>query len=166
MKRQPVSDMALTVFGLGHMRPAPGTWGSLPPAGLAWVMLLVGVGSGAYHLILLAVCAVACLACILMGPYAEHRFARKDPSQVVADETAGQCIALALLPALDAGSFLHATLLVAGGFLLFRLFDIIKPFPAARLQRLPAGWGILVDDLIAGLYAMIALQAIASLMLT
>lgn len=165
MRRQPLADLSLTVFGLGHMRPAPGTWGSMPAAAMAWLLLLAGAGDVAYHAFLAAAALISCGACVWFGRYAEQRFNRKDPSQVVADECAGQSIALALLPSLAAGDPVRATALVAGAFLLFRLMDIVKPFPAGRLQRLPAGWGILVDDLVAGLYALIALQAVASLAL-
>ena len=72
---------------------------------------------------------------------------------MVIDEVAGQMITLFLMP--------HATWKwLVGGFLLFRGFDIIKPFPARQAERIPRGWGIMVDDVIAGLYGLIVLAVI------
>lgn len=158
--------LLITTFGLGHLRPAPGTWGSLPP-------LLVPIG---FHFAGCMTCApcgtswwlyqgtLACIAvffslvCLVQGDRAETSFGRKDPSQVVADETAGQAIALLFLPAgvfSSTGSLLTA---LAVAFLSFRLLDIIKPWPARSLQRIPGGAGILIDDLIAGGYALAITQ--------
>ena len=79
----------------------------------------------------------------------------RDPGAVVVDEVAGQMVALALLPLSPAT--------MAAGFLLFRLFDIVKPFPARRLESLPGGFGIMADDLAAGLYANGALRLLLAL---
>lgn len=149
----------LAVFGLGHVRPASGTWGSLPPIGLAVVLLAcgqTGVGSpwvwnGAMVLVALAFSA----ACVLWGDQAESIWG-KDPSPVVADEVAGQAVALLAFPA--AALDWHGAVLLVFAFLAFRLFDIIKPAPANGLQAIPGGWGVLLDDLVAGFYALIAVQ--------
>jgi len=154
----------ISVFGLGKLRPAPGTWGSMPPVVLAGALWLAGLGPTAapvvYHVALVAVLLVFSAACILQGDHAEAYYKRKDPSNAVADETAGQCFSLMLLPAGAVYDWRIAAVTFAAAFVLFRIFDIIKPWPAHSLQRLPAGWGILIDDLIAGLYAMLVVQGL------
>ena len=84
---------------------------------------------------------------------AEKFFGRTDPGQVVIDEVVGQIVTLLLFPHRNWKWLL-------GGFLLFRLFDIIKPFPARQAERIPRGWGIMVDDVIAGLYGLAVLVVI------
>jgi phosphatidylglycerophosphatase A len=98
-------------------------------------------------------------ACLAQGDGAEARFLCKDPSEAVADETAGQCLPLLSLPVLYASPG-QAALVLATAFVSFRLMDIIKPWPARSLQGAPAGWGILLDDLFAGVYALIITQAV------
>ena len=95
------------------------------------------------------------VAGVMASNVAEKHFAKKDPSAVVVDEIAGMLITLFLIPVSWSG------LLV--GFLLFRLFDIVKPFPCRRAEKLKGGLGIMADDLIAGVYANIALR-LASLL--
>lgn len=160
----PPSLRHISVFGLGSLRPAPGTWGSLPPAVIAFTLLVAGTGpwagGWAYHGVLLFVCAWACWACVSQGAQAEARWG-KDPSNAVADETAGQCIALAIPPAGVLGSVTPvraAAIYVFVAFVAFRVMDIVKPPPAYQIQRCKAGWGILLDDLIAGVYALLAVQ--------
>jgi phosphatidylglycerophosphatase A len=75
---------------------------------------------------------------------------QKDPRSVVIDEVCGQWVAFLFVP--SSWAFL------AAGFFLFRLFDVIKPFPIRRLERLPGGWGIMADDILAGIYASALLQ--------
>ena len=164
-----------TVFGLGLLRPAPGTWGSLPPVVLAGVLLAVGLrpttdGGAAhwqlapwlvYHAVLLGVFIVFSLACAAEGDWAEARFGHKDPSSVVADETAGQCLPLMFLPASALATPALAVFSLVFAFLAFRVLDIFKPPPAHELQRVPGGWGIVLDDWIAGLYALAAIQVTA-----
>lgn len=154
-----------SVFGLGLLRPAPGTWGSLPPPAILGAIWLAGgssaVGAGA----MLGLLVVFSVACIALGPWAETRWGKKDPRQVVADETAGQAVALLGAPwawfgAVDGAGVVRTGAYLAAAFLLFRIFDIVKPPPAGGLQRLPAGWGILIDDLLAGVYALVILQVV------
>lgn len=151
--------LALTTLGLGFLRPAPGTWGSVPPVLLAWLLSWAGVATSTGALLIAAVLLSATAACLIWGGYAERRFGRKDAAEVVADETAGVClpvlVVLLLLPVED-----HLFALL-GAFLLFRLFDIAKPWPMKRLEQLPAGWGVLVDDLVAGAYAAFIIMATA-----
>ncbi len=155
--------LAITTFGLGYMRPASGTWGSLPPVIVAALLIWFGHGPTTspwlYHAVLAAMLVVFSLVCLRQGDRAEVAFGKKDPSQAVADETAAQCIPLMFLPAhaLSSASTIAYTLALA--FIAFRVMDILKPWPAYRLQRIPGGLGILVDDLFAGIYALLIVQA-------
>ncbi|MBN8644277.1 MAG: phosphatidylglycerophosphatase A [Planctomycetes bacterium] len=166
-----IREALITTFGLGKLRPAPGTWGSLPPAAIAWLMLLDGVSPAVYHWTLAAIAIVFGAACIAFGIWTQRRFGKKDPSQCVCDETCAQCLPLMFWPSAWFEScrltsaeqfwgepFWHATATVAAAFLAFRILDIIKPWPGRRLERLPYGWGVLADDLSSGLYAAIILQ--------
>lgn len=149
----------ISVFGLGALRPAPGTWGSLPPVAIAAGLYLLGCTPWQspliYYVAIIAICVAASIACIMQGPAAEKYYGKKDPSNAVADETAGQCLSLLVFAAPDIPilTFWPMMVTLACAFVLFRICDIIKPWPARGLQRLSAGWGILVDDLIAGVYA-------------
>lgn len=149
----PLAKSMLTVFGLGALRPAPGTWGSLPPVLLGVVLAGAGAGRGVFDLAMLAMLAVFSGACIAFGTHAEAHWGKKDPGQVVADETAGMCVTLILIPQALLESPLVAAMTLAGAFLLFRGFDILKPWPAGTLQSVPGGWGVLLDDLAAGAMA-------------
>lgn len=163
---QALRTALVTSLGLGLLRPAPGTWGSLPPPLLLGVLWLAGAPHSAMLGATLGLALAASAATVLLGRWSEQRFGRKDPSQVVSDETAGQSLAL-LAPPLawigapgDPGAPLRMAAYGATAFLLFRLFDIVKPAPAHRLQSLPHGWGILIDDLLAGLYALAVVQVV------
>lgn len=136
-----------TGLGLGHAPVAPGTVGSL--AGVVLVALLWRAG-GAWTVLAGAACITA-LGFWVAGP-AEIRFGRRDPGAVVIDEVAGQMVALLFL------SPTPSALVV--GFLLFRLFDIWKPFPIRRVESLPGASGIMLDDLLAGGYAILLQQAL------
>lgn len=165
--RDRIGIALITSGGLGRLRPAPGTWGSLPPVAVAAIgggaCLISGVPANTItllvSLILGALLAAASLACVVWGDVAEARFNGKDPSQVVADETAGQSLALLALPVAAYGSWEALAATLAVGFLSFRAFDIWKPTPARGLQRVPGGWGILLDDLVAGGYAWVVTRA-------
>ncbi|QOI99650.1 MAG: phosphatidylglycerophosphatase A [Phycisphaeraceae bacterium] len=165
MNRSPL--FLITTFGLGRMRPASGTWGSLPPVLLAAALIAAGVTPVdrpvAYHLSIVAVLVIFAWACVMDGDAAEARFGRKDPGEVVADETSGQCIPLLALPIGAGTPGLHWAGVLAGAFVAFRILDIIKPPPAYGLQRVGGGWGILLDDLIAGVYAAVVVQLVARL---
>ncbi|MBL7106404.1 MAG: phosphatidylglycerophosphatase A [Phycisphaerae bacterium] len=151
-----------TCFGLGLLPIAPGTWGSLPCAVLFGILSFAGTSNVIINAVM-AVCVVGgSAACVLCAPEAIERTGKKDPGQVVADEFAGQAVTFLALPAL-AGS--NVILAAAAGFLLFRFFDILKPWPIHKLEKLPSGWGILADDLLAGVYACVILQVITRLWL-
>jgi phosphatidylglycerophosphatase A len=160
---------AVTVGGLGHLRPAPGTWGSLPPVIVAGLLIAVGLGPAespwVYHLVIVLLGLAGSGACIAFGEWAESWYGKKDPGWVVADETAGQCVALLALPVAAGDGTWTVLLALLIAFLAFRLFDIAKPPPAGGLQKIPGGWGVLIDDLIAGVYALIATQVVCVLLL-
>jgi phosphatidylglycerophosphatase A len=136
-----------TFFGAGLLKPGPGTWGSVAAvllwAAFAWlahpspltllIALLVGI-------------ALTLIFGIPAATIVERESGRHDPQFVVIDEVAGQWITLLFSPA----DWRHALI----ALVLFRLFDTVKPFPVRRLERLPAGWGIVFDDVAAGLYAL------------
>jgi phosphatidylglycerophosphatase A len=138
-----------TFFGAGLMKPAPGTWGSVAALAL-WIAL--GRWGGLSALQLAMVTAVASLAVLAIGIPAASIVEREsdgtDPGHVVIDEVCGQWIALIACP-MGWKHFLLA-------LLLFRAFDILKPWPARQLEGLPRGWGIMFDDVAAGLYALLA----------
>jgi phosphatidylglycerophosphatase A len=164
----PSSEMLLTTGGLGHMRPASGTWGSLPPVIIAYALILVGIGPGdelawVYFLVLALICIIYSGACVLLGHEAEAKWG-KDPSEVVADETAGQCLTLMFIPAGICNCPLTTMGAVLGAFFLFRAFDILKPWPAGAMQKIAGGWGILLDDILAGIMGGVALLIILWIM--
>ena len=160
---------SVTAGGLGHMWPASGTWGSLPPAllmvGLAWTP-----APGWVHMLVQGVlAALASIACVRVGDRVEQVVGRKDPGVVVIDEVAGMALTLALAllgVAISSGGVqrlaepMPVTLplaVAAGGFFWFRVMDVIKPPPARRLQAVPGGLGVLIDDLVVAPYAALAL---------
>jgi phosphatidylglycerophosphatase A len=158
----------VTVFGLGRLTPAPGTWGSLPPPLLVLALLWSGAAWWVVNVTVILLGAAFGIACARFGHLAEQRYGAKDPRQVVADETAGQCVALLLLPwrnVAEAGAWTWNLGLAAVAFGAFRLFDILKPPPINGLQRIGGGRGILVDDLVAGLYALAVTQLVARFIL-
>ena len=133
-------------FGAGLLPMAPGTWGSL--LGLPLVLLmnrLPAFGAGAFLVLFAALAIWSSHACLKF-------FSKEDPSEIVIDEVAGLLLALFLVPP----SGLH----LLGGFFLFRFFDILKPFPIKRFEKLRGGFGIVSDDLVAGLYANVCLRLI------
>jgi phosphatidylglycerophosphatase A len=142
-----------TFFGAGLLRPGPGSWGSaaaallwlgaakglhLAPAPLAWLTLAAAMGAIAIG--------------VPAATVVERESERQDPGHVVIDEVAGQWIALIY-------SRVNLSHLLAG-FLFFRLFDIVKPWPARQLESKPAGWGIMLDDVAAGVYALLLMLAL------
>ncbi len=151
------TEMLLTVAGLGYRRPFPGTWGSLPPVIVAGMLIVAGLGPGTemgwiYYAVLALLLVVYGGACVLLGTEGEARWG-KDPSNVVADEVAGQSIPLLLIPAALTVGVWQTLMVLVGAFLLFRAFDILKPWPAGAVQRVAGGWGVVLDDLIAGVMA-------------
>jgi phosphatidylglycerophosphatase A len=133
-----------TALGVGYVRVAPGTFGSAVGLLLWWAL-------PASPAIQAGVIVALFIAGSWSGSVAERHFGTTDPSHVVIDEVMGMLITLFLIPVGWRGA--------AVGFLLFRISDVIKPFPANRLERLPGGIGIMADDGMAALYANLALRA-------
>jgi len=143
------ATMVATFFGAGRLRPGPGTWGSLATALLWWVLAAHLPAAARIPVILLLIVAVVAIG-IPAATLEARGCGKKDPSHVVIDEVAGQLVAFIACPI--------AWQALLGGFILFRIFDIVKPPPVRSLERLPEGTGIVVDDLGAGVYALIVLQ--------
>jgi phosphatidylglycerophosphatase A len=137
-----------TFFGAGFGKPGPGTWGSVA-AVLLWAGYAWGVSSSPRALLvaLLAGIALSLVVGIPAATIVARESGREDPGFVVVDEVAGQWIALLGSQA----NWRHALL----ALVLFRIFDITKPFPIRKLEFLPEGWGIVLDDVGAGLYALL-----------
>ncbi len=152
----------VTGLGTGYLPIAPGTWGS---AAAMVVFLVVAFGSGGLGICVWSTMAVvmviSSVACVALGEFTQTCFGRKDPSECTIDEWAGQSLTYIFLPlGVGAGDFF---VVAAVGFFAFRLFDIVKPAPARQLEKLPLGWGVLTDDLAAGVYANIASQLLLRL---
>jgi len=148
--------LAASGFGLGRLPLAPGSWGSLLPAIIFALLLHLNASAPMIIVVMVALAAAGSIVCVKCAPASIRATGDADPPEVVADEIAGQAITFALAGAFVKGpDFLLSS--AVGGFFLFRLFDVIKPYPARRLEKLPQGWGILADDLVAGLYAGVAL---------
>lgn len=134
-----------TAFGAGYSPIAPGTAGSIIGLALFWPL----------HLAAPWVQVVVTVAVYFAGVAASTRLARnlgrKDPGAAVVDEVVGMWVSLLFLP------FTPLTALAA--FLLFRALDVFKPWPARQFESLPDGWGIMTDDVMAGIYANLLLHA-------
>jgi phosphatidylglycerophosphatase A len=146
----------VTCFGLGWLPVAPGSWGSLPPAFVFGALLSAGRPVAALAALAIMV-AVGCASCVLFAPASMAACGKNDPGEVVMDEFAGQALTFLVVPLLaprGLGAW-ESLGLAALGYLAFRILDIAKPWPIRKLERLPAGWGILADDLVAGLGAAI-----------
>ena len=150
--------MLTSCFGLGFGPIAPGTWGSMPSVAIFALICLLGPAEYVLTINTVAMgllIAIGSFACVKFAPSVIAATGKKDPGEVVADELAGQ--AVTFLGATATG-IKEIIIVAVAGFLLFRFFDIVKPSPARNLEKLPAGWGILADDLMAGVYAAIVLQ--------
>jgi len=133
-----------TVGYVGYAPVAPGTAGSLAALPVVWYVYprLSPAIAGSF---VLGFCVIA-----IWAAHQEVSDEQKDPQHVVIDELVGQMIALLFIPL---GIFT-----IAAGFALFRIFDVFKPFPSRQSEKLPGGWGIVIDDVVAGIYANIVLQ--------
>ena len=137
--------LVATCLGLGRIPSgAPGTVGSAFGLGL-FVLWLADAGIAAQ----LAAAAIATLVGAVAASEVERHLGREDPQEVVIDELAG--VWIALVSAQGWPSWVLA-------FVLFRVFDVWKPFPARQAERLPGGWGIMMDDVVAGIYALVVMQ--------
>jgi len=142
-------------FGLGWLPVAPGTWGSLPPVIIFALMSHFSVSAVLISIVMAVLALAGSVVCIKYAPASIEATGKKDPAEVVADEFAGQSVTFLFISLLS--SFWEILSPTIVGFLLFRFFDIIKPWPIRKLEKLSSGWGVLVDDLLAGIYAGIGL---------
>lgn len=144
-----VALLIATVAGVGYAPVAPGTVAS------ALTVVVLGLVAPPPGPLLLFVIVV-----IVVGTWAAHDAERslggKDPGAIVIDEVAGMALSVLTLPL--------TPLVLLAGFLLFRVFDIVKPYPANALQRLRGGVGVMLDDLVAGLYALVLFVAARALL--
>jgi phosphatidylglycerophosphatase A len=160
--RSPKDYLALIIAtcGVGFLPLAPGTWGSLVGVGLhtglrgvLLAMLSPATGTNtlviSYAVVALELVGVVCIALIGIwaGSQTERLAGKKDPGKVVIDEVAGQMLALTAVP------LAATTWSLVLAFVAFRFFDIVKPYPARRLESLESGLGIMADDIVAGAYA-------------
>jgi len=143
------ATLIATFFGIGRLRPGPGTWGSAATVAL-WAVLAHALNPNLRTPVAFALAIFVTLIGIPAATRVARASASKDPQFVVIDEVAGQLIALIAVP-LGWKTFLT-------GFILFRAFDILKPSPVRQLEKLPEGTGIVLDDVAAGLYAFVVMQ--------
>ena len=153
--------LAIATFGVGFIPIAPGTWGSLVGVGIYLLLRtrVLGEFLGLEFTLILLIQLIT-----LTGIWAASRTERisgcKDPGKVVVDEVAGQLVSLipTLMP------ILSAPIWIIVSFILFRFFDIVKPYPARDMERLHGGLGIMCDDWVAGIYAATVLTFAAEMM--
>ena len=151
----PIRALA-TWFGAGDLPTAPGTWGSLAALPFAWFILHQGGGAG----LLAATGLIALIGVKVSADYA-RTLGHGDPGPVVIDEVAGQWLTLAPLGFVTGPLFGNELWGFAIAFVLFRFFDILKPWPASWIDsQLAGGLGIMGDDLIAGLYGALCLSVL------
>jgi phosphatidylglycerophosphatase A len=141
--------LVATFFGIGRLRPGPGTWASAITVVL-WAVLARFLPPSSRVPIEIAVALAVTLIGIPAATSVARGLGSKDPQIVVIDEVAGQLIALIAIP-LAWKTFL-------AGFILFRAFDIIKPPPVRQLEQLPEGTGIVLDDVAAGIFALVGMH--------
>jgi phosphatidylglycerophosphatase A len=168
-------SLAVTTFGVGYLPLAPGTWGSAVGVAIyllfRWFEANISTITGLkgwtdaqltawIHVGNLFVFLLFCLLGIWAANRATKLFKHKDPSQAVVDEVMGQLIVFLFVP------FDISWKLILAGFLLFRLFDIWKPYPIDSLQNLPAGIGVCADDILAGVYGGVCLSLIYAVSLS
>lgn len=164
--------LVITTFGVGYMPIASGTWGSMVGVLIyiffAWIEAFAPSLFPNYNQLqitasLHSLNAILFLGLCLLGIWASGHstklFKHKDPSQAVVDEVIGQLLTFLFIP------FTFSWKMILAGFLLFRLFDIWKPYPIDSLQSLPTGIGVCADDILAGVYAGAVLSVIYSISL-
>jgi phosphatidylglycerophosphatase A len=145
LKKNKLAKLISTLFFAGYFPVAPGTVGSLITLAIIWLLIPT------FFYILLPISAGLFFISVWSAGRAEEFFG-KDGSPIVIDEVTGMAISLVFVSK-DVKSFV-------GAFLLFRLFDIVKLPPARQMERLKGGWGVTLDDVIAGIYANVSLHLI------
>jgi phosphatidylglycerophosphatase A len=155
-------EWIVTFFGAGKSPVAPGTVGSFLTAALLFLLQRWIVTPVSFNILLIAGIIAASAAAVILAPWAIAHYGRKDPSPFVLDEVAGVCLTMLLLPV---RSGWHGLWVVVSAFIAFRIFDVWKPPPCPQLEKLPQGWGILMDDLMAGVYANLLCQLVTRFLL-
>ncbi|MFQ5701024.1 MAG: phosphatidylglycerophosphatase A, partial [Acidobacteriota bacterium] len=144
-RRAPLAWSIGTFLGIGHVPVASGT-----VATLATVPVYLAAYRTGGHFFVLALGVIIVAAGVLTAGILEEKLGYHDPPEVVVDEVAGFLVTMV---------FIVPTIWTClAGFLLFRVFDVLKPWPAADAERLPAGWGIMADDLVCGFLANVVIQ--------
>jgi phosphatidylglycerophosphatase A len=155
-----IRHAAITFFGLGCIRFAPGSWASLGAIAVAglllWILRAVDAVAW-FDPIIGALLVMACAGSVVWGRWAIDYFADRarkpgDPGPFVLDEVAGQWLSILALPMGRISSLWVCAAVYAMQFLLFRVLDIVKPPPGRQLEKLPDGWGVLMDDLGVAIY--------------
>jgi phosphatidylglycerophosphatase A len=149
-----------TGFGSGRLKPAPGTWGSLAAwiAWLALVFLIHPTPRQVFECILGMLTLLMIFVSVVSAGLIVRQTNARDPGFIVVDEWVGMWLALwptrqHVVRAIDGGGWNYALTGMFAAFLLFRLFDIWKPWPIRKLESLPGGWGVTMDDALAGIFA-------------
>ena len=144
--REGIAKFIATFFYVGLIPVAPGTFGTIAAIPLFWII------SGLPLYIYLVITLIVILVSVWASTITEVIYRKRDPGQIVADEVAGYLVTMILIP--------PTALNILYGFILFRLFDILKPPPVRRFEKLPRGWGVVIDDVAAGVYACVCLHLI------
>jgi phosphatidylglycerophosphatase A len=143
---------AASALGLGHLPVAPGTWAS---AGAACVYLgLRALGEPLSYSLLAVLTALVVGLGVAICPRAQEAYGSEDPRPFVLDEVAGYWLTCLLV------QWRGPLAMALAAFVAFRFFDVLKPFPIRRLERIPGAWGVMVDDLAAAVYAAAAIYAV------
>ena len=152
MLRVELSEWLATCFKIGHLPIAPGTWGSLV-AIIGWWLWLQYLDPLVFIVLIIAIFTIGVFA---TNTIIDHT-GEKDPSRVIIDEVAGQWLGLLILP--------DGMLYIGGAFFLFRFLDILKPWPIRQMELFPKGWGVMLDDILAGLLTLGLIQVVSSLLI-
>jgi phosphatidylglycerophosphatase A len=154
--------LAISTCGVGLIPFAPGTFGALVGLAIFYGVFLACKTVPQYFQACLILVSLIVSA---LGLWASNRgekiFGEKDAQRIVVDEVAGQLISFVLIAPLLVAELSNPTVVMIAGFLLFRAFDIFKPYPIKQLQDLPAGLGVMFDDIVAGIYAAVVLSFLA-----
>lgn len=151
------ASLAITTFGVGYLPLAPGTWGSIVGVIIYLVykisiVPIIGQNFSSFFALTAILLVVFCIVGILASARVEKLLNNKDPQIIIVDEIMGQLIVFAFVP------FGISWTLVIAGFVLFRLFDIWKPYPVRNFESLPNGIGVCADDIVAGVYGGVCLS--------
>lgn len=147
MIRKKITEIAATWFYTGYSPVAPGTAGTIG----ALIFYLIFF-SGLSPVIYIVVLIVLVISAIYVSTIFSFELGEEDPGCVVIDEVSGYLVTMLFIP--------FGIKYAVAGFILFRIFDIVKPFPARRLEKLPMGYGIVLDDIAAGVWSNIILHLI------